>query len=289
MVALQDVSVVVVTYQSAETIERCLESVVDAGVGKIVVVDNASGDDTVALVRPRLRPIDVLIPNPDNRGFGAAINQASAQCTTAWILVLNPDATIARQDLERLVATGNSSAGVAVIGPQLVDASGQPITSAGRLPTAASVLRVVVPGRLARVLPDHRLPPTFTGGRVGYVEGACFLVRSRALANVGGFDERFFMFFEEQDLARRLGAEGWSIELDSASRAVHLGQRSRAAIPLRGRDLLWQSALRYQRRWHGTLAAVLLRALGHLAVTAERTRGKLDRDAARRLRRALAG
>ena len=289
MTPFDDVSVVVVTYRSADTIHRCLASVLDAGVAKVVVVDNASADDTVAAVRQHLRPVDELVANTDNRGFGAAVNQGASRCTTGWILVLNPDATIARDDLAQLVATGRASDGVAVVGPQLVDATGTPITSAGQLPTAGSVLRVVVHGRLARLLPDHRFPPTFGGGRVGYVEGACFLVRSRALGAVGGFDERFFMFFEEQDLARRLRADGWSIELEGASRAVHLGQRSRAVIPLRGRDLLWQSAVRYQRRWHGSVATAAVRAAGHLAVAVERARGRLDAEGARRLRRALSG
>ena len=95
--------------------------------------------------------------------------------------------------------------------------------------------------------------------QVDWLVGACLLVRLTAFEQVGGFDERFFMYFEETDLCRRLKAAGWSIEFEPDARARHLGGRSSDQAPARRQCEFNESKCRYARKWHGLIPAVALR------------------------------
>jgi N-acetylglucosaminyl-diphospho-decaprenol L-rhamnosyltransferase len=221
-----DLTAIVVTYRSAAHVGAALEALASAA-GRLevelVVVDNASGDGTPDLVR-RQAPDARLILNESNRGFAAAVNQAARAAAGRHLLLLNPDARPLPGCISRLVAELDALPEAALAGPQLIGPDGAPQPSAWRAPGLLSLaydallLHNLMPGsRLRRVSPTGREPVD-----VECVSGACLLVRRTAFEALGGLDERFFIYFEDTDLAVRARAAGYRVRLVPAAQAVHL-------------------------------------------------------------------
>jgi GT2 family glycosyltransferase len=221
-----DLTAIVVTYRSAAHVGAALEALASAA-GRLevelVVVDNASGDGTPDLVR-RQAPDARLILNGSNRGFAAAVNQAARAAAGRHLLLLNPDARPLPDCVSRLVAELDALPEAALAGPQLVGPDGAPQPSAWRalgllsLAYDALLLHNLVPrSRLRRVRPTGREPVD-----VECLSGACLLVRRAAFEALGGLDERFFIYFEDTDLAVRARAAGYRVRLVPAAQAVHL-------------------------------------------------------------------
>lgn len=283
---LSRVDVVVVTWQSADQVSDLLAQPALREVAGVVVVDNASPDGTVDLVRRSPVAVD-LVELPDNRGFGAGCNAGLARASHDLVLLLNPDARITAEDLLRLVAHLDGHPACAVAGPRLFR-SGEALTSAGRLATARTELRYCLPQRLARWVPERRLPPGYSRtGPVPMLEGACLLVRRQVLRDLGGFDERYFLFFEEHDLARRLAAAGWTCDLVADARAEHAVGTSRAHAPDSARDAYYASTALYLRLWRGPLRAAAYRAVARLSWSLLRCRGSITNAQAVAYRTAL--
>lgn len=253
---LSDVGVVVVTYASASTIRSTLEALPLDRLAGLVVVDNASPDDTVAAVEGMRLP-GVRLVQQANTGFGAGCNRGASElpAQAELVLFLNPDAVLAGEDLERLVAYLRQRPACAVVGPR-VRHGGEPSYSAGRLATLATEVRPLLPDPLSRIGPRRRLPPAHsTSGPVGYVEGACFLVRREVLQRLGGFDEEYFLYFEELDLAQRVARSGLEVHLCAEAAVEHTIGVSRELLPMSGRPHLVASSVRYLARWQGPRAA----------------------------------
>jgi GT2 family glycosyltransferase len=277
--------VVIVAYASAGTLQACLASLPVDALHGVVVVDNASPDDS-ADIAARVPGVQV-VRLPDNRGFGAGCNAGVAAMPAAeHLLFLNPDAVIEPGDLLQLLDHLRRHPRCAVAAPRLFR-YGEPLASAGRDAGLRTELRTVVPTPLARLLPERRLPGSYDGtGPVGYVEGACFLVRADALRQAGGFDEAFFLFFEELDLARRLRARGWTVDLVATARAEHLRAVSRRTLADGGRSHLLRSTVLYLHRrsaWRAVVYVALARACWSL----RRRLGGLDPDRARAMSAAV--
>jgi GT2 family glycosyltransferase len=277
--------VVVVAYASATTLDACLRALPVEDLHGVVVVDNASPDDSaeVAAGVPGIR----VVRADANRGFGAGCNLGAAALADAELLLfLNPDAVIATEDLLQLVAHLDRAPHCAAVAPRLFR-DNVALTSAGRVAGLRTELRNVVPTALARFLPERRLPPEHAvTGPVGYVEGACFMVRSAGLVRVQGFDEAYFLFFEELDLARRLRREGWTVELCATARAEHLRAVSRRTLEDGGRTHLLRSTvlfLRRRSRWRALLYVAIARTCWAVRARV----GGLDRESAARFSRAV--
>ena len=218
---------------------------------------------------------------PDNRGFGAGCNAGAAALSGAQhLLFLNPDAVIAPTELRKLLDHLAGHPTCAVVAPRLFR-DGEALPSAGHDAGVRTELRNVVPTPLARFLPERRLQASYAvTGPVRYVEGACFLVRAEALRQAGGFDEAFFLFFEELDLARRLRARGWTVDLVATARAEHLRAVSRRTLADGGRSHLLRSTVLYLDRrssWRAAAYVATARVCWWLRARA----GGLDADRAR--------
>ena len=281
---LADVGVVVVTYASSSTVAATLQALPLAQLAGTVVVDNDSPDDTVAVVEGLALP-NLRVVRQANTGFGAGCNRGAAELPAAasLVLFLNPDAVLLADDLERLVAYLRDRERCAVVGP-LVRHGGEPSYSAGRLATLATEVRPLLPAPLSSLGPKRRLPPSYAvSGRVGYVEGACFLVRRQALLEARGFDEGYFLYFEEMDLAQRLGRLGWEVHLCAEAQVEHAIGVSRTVLPLEGRPHLVRSSVRYLARWRGLTAARTWVAAARVSWALRERTGRLgaeDRQAA---------
>jgi GT2 family glycosyltransferase len=224
------VDVVVVNWNTGDCLRACLASL-NASVGveleSVVVVDNASVDGSPDHL-PELSTLRVL-RNHDNRGFAAACNQGSAMGAAPLVLFLNPDTVVEPTTLARaawyLLDPSAQAARRGVCGGSLTRPDGTPAISASRFPTLANTASSVVPalGRLLRTQPRHVPPAELTRSTVvDQVIGAFFLVRRDLLDELGGFDERFFVYYEEVDLCRRALDRGWTTFHAADARLVHV-------------------------------------------------------------------
>ena len=204
------VSVVTVTHHSAGVIEACIRSVAEAA--RVVVVDNASDDDTHEIV-VRTLPTVTLIRNPVNGGFGTGCNQGIARVDTEFVLLLGPDSTIDGASLALLVAAADAYPRAGLLGPAIVAADGhiEPSHDLGLFERMLAGKR-----RDAGISPEGPLS-------AGHLSGAVLLVRMTALRQVGFFDPEIFLYYEDDDLCLRMRAGGWSLVLVPGARATHLG------------------------------------------------------------------
>ena len=263
-----DATVAVVSYNVAPLLERCLASARaalaerDAG-GALVVVDNASHDDSADLVRRRF-PEARLAVNNTNVGFGAACNQALDLAATESILFLNPDAEQTPGALTSLVGRLRREPRAGLVGPRLTYPDGRPQPTRRRFPTPSVLLLESTPlgWRVPRwpVLESYyRDGAPDAATREDWLSGACLLGRTAALREVGGFDPTFFMYFEEVDLCLRLAARGWETWYEPTAHALHHHSRS-ADQDVGAKDRRYYlSKYRYAARYFGRSTARLLR------------------------------
>ncbi|MCL6619501.1 glycosyltransferase family 2 protein [Thermomonas hydrothermalis] len=243
-----DIAVVVVTHASEETIDECLQRLRAAeGVGQIRVVDNASSDDTLAIVqRHALADARVrFIANPDNPGFAAACNQGAADCRLPWLAFVNPDCFLEPDTLVRL--RGHAQAlGGALVGADLIDEAGMRDPAARRADPVFWAM-LCDPRRSALGLPVAEHTPLQP---VPAVSGALLLLPRVLFAQVGGFDPGYRLHVEDLDLCRRVRQVGATVACANDVRVVHL-----RGISSRGRRLfvewhkhrgLWRYFCRYE-------------------------------------------
>ena len=225
--ASRAVACVVVTYDAAAWIERCLDSV--AGIDT-VLVDNGSSDGTVALVRASFPAVRVL--ETENRGLAAGWNRGIAETAAEHVLVLNADAWLAEGAVDGLLGTAARHPRAALVGPRLVNLDGSLQRSVRGFPTAWRLATEYL--YLRKLAPRSRALNAFYGAgfdhaserEVEWVMGACMLLRRAAYDEVGPFDERYFLFSEEVDWMRRATDAGWSIVFTPSAGCVHVGGAS---------------------------------------------------------------
>ncbi len=248
---MDDTAIVIVTYNSARELGACLEAALLTG-AKILVVDNASQDETVAVAARY--PVE-LIANPTNRGFAGAVNQGVAASRADFILLLNPDAVLAGgiAPLRSLC----KKPGVAAAAGLLTDGSGRPQLgfTARRLPSALALCFEVL--GLNRILPRNPVNWRFrcfdmdlrgtAPIRVEQPAGALFMFRRDEWEELGGFDERFYpLWFEDVDFCARLRQRGKAILLSPEVVAKHTGSHSILNMAREIRHLYWYgNLLRY--------------------------------------------
>ena len=269
------IGIVIVNWNSGPLLGRCLESMrVCQGldrVSQVVVVDNNSHDgscDDLPTVNGCVR----VIRNDGNRGFAAACNQGAALCAEAatrcdYLLFLNPDTELLSNSLIRplefLDDPRNQKVGIC--GIQLLDESGRVARSCSRLPTGFSLVSMAL--RLHR-LSKRLFPPHFMKEWdhsqtrvVDQVIGAFFVVRGSLFDQLGGFDERFFVYFEEVDFCERTGQSGLETVYLASAQARHVG--GGCSNQVRGRSLFYslRSRLAYADKhlswWMSTLVLIL--------------------------------
>ena len=213
---MSSIDIVIVNWNSGSYLRDCLvalDQCADAGRLNLVVVDNASTDHSatgLAVDRAQLH----FIKNADNRGFAKASNQGAREGSAPYLLFLNPDVRVEADTVKTAVASlddpGHSDVGI--LGVQLIDNEGRIQRCCARAPTIATLL-------LHRLFLDRLcpglVPPHFLTGwdhcataKVDQVMGAFLLIRRAIFEQLGGFDERFFLYYEDVDLCRRRAAGG---------------------------------------------------------------------------------
>lgn len=213
-----DISVIIVSYNTADLTVACLESVM-ASRGletEIFVVDNASKDKSVEIIGKRF-PAVKMIANDTNRGFGAANNQALHDCSGRYVVFLNPDTTVGPESFLSMVKFMDAHPEVGLAGPKVSNPDGSRQDS------------------VSYRYPGHRYGAADIGalpGEIACVLGACQIASAKLLHDIGGFDEDFFLYGEDQDICLRIRKRGFEIGfIDTAVIMHHGGQSERTTLP----------------------------------------------------------
>lgn len=256
---MTSLSIVIVNWNAGEQLRDCLASIPAAAAGlapygrldRVVVVDNASTDgsaDDLLLPGYALR----VLRNHRNRGFAAACNQGAAEANSELLLFLNPDTRLFADSLARPVAhlAEPAHAGTGIAGIQLVDTDGAVARSCARFPTASQFAAQAIGldrpwPRLGQAMRewDHR-----DSREVDQVIGAFFLVRRPLFQQLGGFDERFFVYFEEVDFSLRARRAGWHSQFFADAQAYHKGGGTSDQVKARRLFYALRSRLVYGRK-----------------------------------------
>ena len=257
-------AVAIVNYNTREHLAACLATVQVEVPIEVVVVDNASSDGSAEMVRTRY-PWVTLYANKTNPGYGAAANQAIASCTAEYVLLLNSDTRVHAGALRALSTYLDRYPRAAIVGPRIVNPDGtlqascypflSPLntllveTSLGNLVCRVPILRNYYLRAWAHT--DPRVVP--------WVLGAALAIRREAFEAVSGFDEAFFMYYEEADLCYRLGAIDWQIHFAPVATIVHVGGASTTRYRTAMAVQHFASAMQfYQRHYSGRRLAELV-------------------------------
>ena len=265
-------SVVIVIHNSRDTLEACLRALPQTV--QVVLVDNASSDGGAELAE-EVRPSSRVIRLPRNVGFGGGCNVGVAHASGDVVVLLNPDCVIEPGALEGLV-TRVREIGNAVVGPALLDESGhvRHICRVRSTPMQEVVELLPIPrgrwhsklmGRLGRDVPAGSYIYT-TGGRVDYVQGACLALPRHLFHRVGGFDESFFLYCEEEDLCERIVNLGGQCVYEPAVRVYHAWGGSTRKVPRFATRQLFRSRTVLYRKRYGDAKMACIAAMFVCAV-----------------------
>ncbi|MCS7253506.1 MAG: glycosyltransferase family 2 protein [Armatimonadota bacterium] len=255
--AKPSISVIVVTYASEDTVRACLESILNSAKHsgakvEVIVVDNASPDGTVATVREHF-PMVRLIAYHENLGYAKAINVGLKESRGDYVLILNPDCILSSDAIHQLVSFAESNNRIGIIGPMLLNRDGT-LQPSGR--RAQKLIHIVL-----SLIGLHSAVEAFLLGKgrdykaasdVEEVSGAAMFCRRKALAEAGGMDERFFLYFEDVDLCARVRRLGWRISYCPYAKVMHLHRSSTSKVGELARRSFYASACIYLRKHCGS-------------------------------------
>ena len=218
----------IVSWNTRDLLARCLESLkpdFDSGLADVWVVDNASSDGSPDLVRERFGWAN-LIASEENLGFGSAANLAASKTDSEWIAIANADIAVHPGALKTLLEAGVRDRRAGVLGPRLRMPTGRTQHSVGAFPTITfSLLHASGAFRFQSPIADRFAFPERWDSerrrRVAWVMGAFVLVRREAWDEVGGFDERQWMYAEDLDLGWRLSQAGWTTRYEPLAVVEH--------------------------------------------------------------------
>jgi GT2 family glycosyltransferase len=284
------VTIILVHHRTPTLLLRCVDSV-DLPAARILVVDNASADGSVACFRARGLEV---IEHPTNAGFAAGLNRGMRGSEGRFAIVLNPDVVCFPGALARLVRELETHPRSAVTAPRIVGRRGDAEATAYRRFPGLGIVAMELSFPLAHLaarlphLHPYRVPPAKwrRGGAVAHVQGAAMALRRAAWEETGGLDERFFLYFEETEWQARLRTNGWTIRIVPDAIVEHTG---RSGGPDRAPALEFvRSAMRYlevrgtpREIAEATITAALLTSRATTAAFAVFGRSDRWRDEAR--------
>jgi GT2 family glycosyltransferase len=246
------VTAAIVNFNTRDQLARCLDSLQHEGLRHIVVVDNASIDDSV-IVAGRYPSVQV-IANPTNVGYGAAANQAIEVASGRFVLLLNADTVVYPGSVSELVTYLEARPEVAIAAPRLRYADGTLQHSCFPFP---GTLGWFLENEPLSVWTQHvpyarERSVTFRTSdeprAVPWALGAALLMRRDKVLEAGGFEESYFMYFEEVDLCYRLARAGWSTHVVPAAVVMHVGGGSTSQVRTSMLIQRFRSTLAYYRR-----------------------------------------
>ena len=288
---MPDLDIVIVNWNSGDHLRSCLSSFAEAGRVelRVTIVDNASSDGSADHLPPGSYSLDV-IRNATNSGFSRACNQGARTGRTPFILFLNPDCRVERAALDRLVDYMRSAAEdrIGVVGVQLRDETQHVSVSCSRTPKALHAIgRAFAFDRLMPgVVPPHfRTDWDHRDSRdVEQVMGAFYCVPRRIFEELNGFDERFFVYYEEVDFAKRAADAGYRVRFLADIPVVHIGCGTTDSIPAARQYYITRSAIQYAWKHFNPFAAATVTVANLLVEPVVRMLGFASRGRMRDVR-----
>lgn len=254
-------SIIIVSWNISALLEKCLASVYaypPADPFEVWVVDNASTDDSAAMVKSRFPQVR-LIENTDNVGFAGANNQAIIQSAGEYVLLLNPDTEVKPGALQNMAIWLDAHSETGGVGPLLLNADGTLQPSCYPAPTLSREFWRLL--HLDWLKPygsydmtgwDTRVPR-----EVDVLQGACLMVRRGVLEKVGMLDETYFIYSEEVDWCYRIRQAGWSLWWEPHAQVIHYGGQSTRQVKTEMFLRLYQGKVLYFRKHYGRPTAFL--------------------------------
>lgn len=267
------VSILLVTYQSADDLPDCFASLPAAAGSldtQVIVVDNASRDGSADVAEAAGATV---IRNAGNPGLSTAINQGAEAADGEWLFVLNPDTVLHEKSMQQLVERLASDPRIGVAGPNLVRPDGTTYPTGRRFP---SLTMGVLHALLGGIWPSNPATRRYhmdeldrtTAQDVDWVSGSAMMIRREAFDAIGGFDSGYFMYFEELDFCLRLHRGGWRVVFDPEPTIMHKVGGSTKSAPYRKVINHHRSAVRFYRRRHSRSPLVVLTPLIALLLVA---------------------
>lgn len=272
-----ELSIVTVTYNSADFIERYLSSLMKRlpARSEVIIVDNSSSDNTVSIVKkfPKVK----LVASPDNLGFSRGCNLGARQSRGQYLFFLNPDTEVLDHSTAQLVNFLKGNPQVGLVAPRLLTPDGKVHRSVINLPTLRGAIREYLLGKKNAY--SQYCPPGKRPIEVEAAYGAAMLLSRQDFEAVHGFDERYFLYYEDLDLCRKIRSLGKKIIYFPGAKFVHLlgasmrpgkklpfGLRTLALfLPIRGSGSQYYQ-VKSGNIYHGVLIATLLRILSYIAI-----------------------
>jgi len=288
-VSARDVEISIVNHENRELARACLLSLPAACAGTTwhaTVIDNVSADGSLEMLAADFSHVGV-IANPVRLGFGANHNQVlgplAENATARYALVLNDDTELRPDSVRLMVEMMDRRPDLGAVVPTIVDGKGRRAANRISYPDIRSCLHFDRTGVTERPDEEH-----------GWLQGCCLLLRTAALKKVGLFDERFFLFYEDTDLSRRLVSAGWSLGVCPEATVVHHGHASvfkPAMFEITPRQGL-RSRYLYFSKYQGPRRAWLISATGRAVMLARALKATVvvrpgDTDRRARARRLL--
>ena len=247
-----DISVIVVSFNTRGLVLDCLASVFETIKDisfEVWLVDNNSTDGTVRAVG-KAYPEVAIIENEENRGFGAANNQALRQMNGRYALLLNSDTVLTKGAVRELYEFMEHTPEAGMACGQLLNQDGSKQNSIASFPSLLTLLanetalRILLPDRFPSKRRDYASPIEVDSGI-----GACLMVRKEAIDDVGLFDERYFFFFEETDWAYRMKRNKWAMYFVPSARIYH-AQGKTVGSGVNSRIMFYRSRYLFFKKWH---------------------------------------
>lgn len=260
-------SIIILNYRSERLTNMCLKAITthigDLYDGEVIVVDNASGTEEWPVLREKWEKVGIqFIESESNVGYGKGNQLGIAKAQGEYLILMNPDVEVKEGAIETMIDHLDQHPDVGIVGPQLVYPDGTIQDSYRVFPTPLDLL-----ARRSTLLRQHKIfsprlreylmldkDPHQTD-EVDWLVGACLVIRRKALDQVGGFDPRFFLFFEDTDLCRRMWESNWRVIYLPDAKAIHHKEERLSGNDLLlsiGKKTFWihvHSGIRYFWKW----------------------------------------
>jgi len=264
-----DVSVVIVSYNTRELLRDCLRSVSDQSkevAVEAIVVDNASQDESQSMVKTEF-PFVTLLENTENLGFAKANNLGIRASKGRYVALVNSDVVVLEGCLQRLVRFMDAHPAVGMVGPRILNADRSLQPSCRTFPSLWNNFSQAI--GLSRLFPRSSFFGDWsmkywahdTVREVDALSGCFWMLRQKALDEVGLLDERFFMYGEDLDWCRRFHDAGWGVHFYPEAEAVHFGGASSASAPVKFFLEMQKADLQYWKKHHGRFRQICYAAI----------------------------
>ncbi|MCA9909635.1 MAG: glycosyltransferase family 2 protein [Anaerolineae bacterium] len=271
---MRDLSIIIVSWNVADLLAACLDSILRSDVAlddadgqrlsaEIIVVDSASSDQTVAMLRERYPQVR-LAAQTENVGFTRGNNLGLGLAEGRYVFLLNPDTEIIGDAIQQMIAYLDAHPDVGILGPHTHNSDGTTQSSRRRFPTLATGFfesTWLQPFTPKALLDRYYVRDAADDATVDFdwVQGSALLARRAVYEQIGGLDEGYVMFSEELDWCKRAQLAGWRVVYLGSAHITHHGGKSTEQVVARKHIHFQESKLRYYRKYHGALAAHALR------------------------------